>query len=493
MTEAMPDRATCAMRIGDEWRSGASQFDSIDPFTGRPWASVPEASKTDVDDAVGAARAAFDDGRWSRLPGAERGEAMRRLADLIQESADELALCEVRDNGKLLREMRDQARSLPAHYRYFAGLADKIDGRVVDTGRNNFFGMVLREPIGVVAAILPWNSPLLLLTFKIAPALAAGCTVVVKPSEQAPVSILRFAELVEQAGIPAGVFNTVSGSGKDVGQWLVSHPGVDKVSFTGSGATGSAIAAQAATHLAPTALELGAKSANIVFDDCDLDAAVNGLLAGIFAAAGQSCIAGSRALIQRGIADGVMTKLVERTRQIRLGDPRDPQTEMGPIAFPAQRDKIASFVEQARRDGATVVTGGRSTGDIDQFYEPTILSGLPTSSRVWQEEIFGPVLAVTLFDTEEEAVTLANATEYGLAAGVWTTDVRRALRLARRLVAGTVWINAYRTLNYAMPFGGLKRSGYGRENGVEAMHEFLTDKAVWIELSGATRDPFTIG
>ncbi|WP_208869552.1 aldehyde dehydrogenase [Micromonospora cremea] len=481
------------MRIGGEWRPAIRQFDSIDPFTGQPWASVPEATEADVDDAVAAARVAFDDGRWSRLPGAERGEALRRLADLILESADELALSEVRDNGKLLREMRDQVRSLPAHYRYFAGLADKIDGRVVDTGRDNYFGMVLREPIGVVAAILPWNSPLLLLTFKLAPALAAGCTVVVKPSEQAPVSILKFAELVDKAGIPAGVFNTVAGSGKDVGQWLVSNPGIDKVSFTGSGVTGAAIAAQAATHLAPTALELGAKSANIVFDDCEVDAAVNGLLAGIFAAAGQSCIAGSRALVQRGVADEVTAKLTERTRKIRLGDPRLTETEMGPIAFPAQRDKVASFVEQARVDGATVVTGGRTTGEIEQFYEPTILSNLPTTSRVWREEIFGPVLAVTVFDTEEDAVALANATDYGLAAGVWTTDVRRALRLARRLVAGTIWINAYRTLNYAMPFGGLKRSGYGRENGVEAMHEYLTDKAVWIELTGATRDPFTIG
>lgn len=448
---------------------------------------------SDVDDAVAAARAAFDGGRWSGLPGAERGEALRHLADLIHESADELALCEVRDNGKLLREMRDQVRSLPAHYRYFAGLADKIDGRVVDTGRHDFLGMVLREPIGVVAAVLPWNSPLLLMTFKIAPALAAGCTVVVKPSEQAPVSVLRFADLVDRAGIPAGVFNTVSGSGKDVGQRLVSHPGVDKVSFTGSGVTGAAIAAAAATHLAPTALELGAKSANIVFEDCDVDAAVNGLLAGIFAAAGQSCIAGSRALVQRGVAAEVTAKLAERARQIRLGDPRQARTEMGPIAFPAQRDKVASFVAQARADGATVVTGGRTTGERGQFYEPTILSDLPTTSRVWQEEIFGPVLAVTIFDSEEEAVTLANDTAYGLAAGVWTTDVRRAIRLARRLIAGTVWVNAYRTLNYAMPFGGLKQSGYGRENGVEAMHEYLTDKAVWIELSGTTRDPFTIG
>lgn len=481
------------MRVGGDWRGGASQFDSVDPYTGQAWASVPVASRGDVEDAVMAARTAFDDGRWSGLPGAQRGEALRRLADLIDQEADTLALCETRDNGKLLRETRDQVRSLSGHYRYFAGLADKIDGRVVDTGRANFLGLVLREPVGVVAAILPWNSPLLLMTFKLAPALAAGCTVVVKPSEQAPVSVLRFAELVERAGIPAGVFNTVSGPGPEPGQWLVSSPQVDKVSFTGSGATGSAIAAQAARNLTQTALELGGKSANIVFQDCDVDAAVNGLLSGIFAAAGQTCIAGSRALIDRQVAEEVLAKLADRARQIKLGDPRDPDTEMGPIAFPGQLDKIVRMVDQARDDGAVVRTGGRRAGDAGQFYEPTILEALPTSSTVWREEVFGPVLTVTLFDSDDEALELANATDYGLGAGVWTADLRRAMTMAKRLTAGTVWINAYRTLGYAMPFGGVKHSGYGRENGVEAMNEFLTDKAIWIELTGATRDPFTVG
>jgi aldehyde dehydrogenase (NAD+) len=481
------------MRIGAEWRAGTRQFCSIDPYTGEPWLSAPEATRQDVEDAVAAARAAFDRGPWRSMPGGRRAELLRRLADLIEQNADALALAETRDNGKLLREMRDQVRSLPAHYRYFAGLADKIDGRVVDTGRDNFVGFVLREPIGVVAAILPWNSPLLLLTFKIAPALAVGCTVVVKPSEHAPASILRFAELVEKAGFPPGVFNTVCGEAKEVGQWLVSSPQVDKVSFTGSGVTGRLVAAQAAEHLAPASLELGAKSANIVFADADLDAAVSGLLSGIFAAAGQSCVAGSRALIQRAVADVVIERLVERTRRITIGDPKDPATEMGPIAFGGQLDKVRRFVSIARADGGQILAGGDTAGDRDQFFLPTIVAGLPLTSRAWQEEIFGPVLSVRVFDDEEEAVELANGTVYGLAAGVWTTNVRRAFRLARRLVAGTVWINAYRTLGYAMPFGGLRHSGYGRENGVEALNEYLTDKSVWVEMSGAIRDPFTVG
>lgn len=484
---------TISMRIGAEWRTGEGQFSSIDPFTGKPWVRAPEATQGDVEDAVAAARDAFDNGPWRTMPGARRAEMMRRLADLIEENAESLALCETRDNGKVLREMRDQLMSLPGFYRYFAGLADKIDGRVVDTGRDNFIGVVLREPVGVVAAILPWNSPLLLMTFKIAPALAVGCTVVVKPSEQAPTSILRFAELVEKAGFPPGVFNTVSGEKKEVGQWLVSSPAVDKVSFTGSGATGRLIAAQAATHLACTSLELGAKSANILFADADIDGAVNGLLAGIFAAAGQSCVAGSRALIQRSIAPQVLQRLAERSKAIRIGDPKEPETEMGPIAFPAQLQKISYFARQARADGGEILVGGEAVGDRGQFFLPTIVTGLPTSSPVWQEEIFGPVLVVSEFDDEEEAVRLANGTCYGLAAGVWTNDVRRAFRMARQLVAGTVWINAYRTLGYAMPFGGLRDSGYGRDNGVEALSEYLTDKAIWLEMSGASRDPFTVG
>ena len=370
-----------SMRIGASWRPGRRTFASVDPYTGHEWITAPDADEQDVIDAVQAARYAFDEGPWPRMAGAERAKVLRRLADLIEANADDLALCETRDNGKLLREMRDQVLSLPAWYRYFGDLADKIDGRIVDTGRTNFMGLVLREPLGVIAAILPWNSPLLLMTFKVAPALAVGCTVVVKPSEQAPAGILRFAELTERAGLPPGVFNTVSGLGKDVGQWLASSERVDKVAFTGSGEVGRKIAAQAAEHLAPVSLELGAKSANIVFADSDVDAAVSGLLSGIFAAAGQSCVAGSRALIQRSVADEVLDKLVARTREIVLGDPTDAGTQMGPIAFPQHLDRINGFMKRARDDGAEVLVGGETDAQRPQFFPRPFCAACPSNPR----------------------------------------------------------------------------------------------------------------
>jgi acyl-CoA reductase-like NAD-dependent aldehyde dehydrogenase len=481
------------MKIGPEWRPGRKQFDTVDPYTGEPWASVPEGTKDDVNDAVAAARSAFDRGPWSDMLGKERAALMRRLADLIRENADELALSESRDNGKLLREMRAQMNSIPAWFDYFAGSADKIDGRVIDTGRRDYFGLTLREPVGVVAAILPWNSPLLLLTFKLAAALAAGCTIVAKPSEQAPVSILRLAELFDEAGFPAGVFNTVSGSDRRIGEWLVQHPDVDKVSFTGGETTGIAVARSAAEHLAPVSLELGGKSANIVFPDADVHAAVNGLIAGVFAAAGQTCIAGSRAFIHRSIYETVVDAVADRARSIVMGDPKDPQSEMGPICFSGQVAKIRNLVDEAILDGATVVAGGSDGGLGGLFYAPTVIADVRNDSRICREEVFGPVLAVLPFETEDEVVALSNDSRYGLAAGVWTSDVRRVMRMARSLRVGTVWVNGYRTLNYTMPFGGVKASGYGRENGMEGLSEFLRDKAIWIETSGDVRDPFIIG
>jgi aldehyde dehydrogenase (NAD+) len=481
-----------SMQIGAERRPGTGTFESIDPYTGEPWAVVPEATRADVDDAVAAARAAFE-GEWGALTGTARGRLLRRLGEVITESADDLAIAETRDNGKLLREMSGQVRGLPAWYEYYAGLADKIDGRVVDTGRGDFFGYVSREPVGVVGSILPWNSPLLLLTFKLAPALAAGCTMIAKPSEQAPVSILLLAELFEKAGFPPGVFNTVSGASRQVGEWLSSHPGVDHVSFTGSEATGAAVAKAAAGHLAPATLELGGKSANIVFPDADLAAAANGLVAGIFAAAGQTCIAGSRGLVHEDVYDEILERVADRATRIVMGDPQQPETEMGPICFPGQLQKIQKFVQEARDSGARIVTGGddREMGGL--FFAPTIIADVTNDSAVCQEEIFGPVLSMLRFKDEEEAVTLANDSRYGLAAGLWTRDIQRVFRMTKKLRVGTVWVNAYRTLNFAMPFGGVKASGFGRENGSEGLHEYLRDKAVWIETTGGTRDPFVLG
>jgi aldehyde dehydrogenase (NAD+) len=481
-----------SMQIGAERRPGTSTFSSIDPYTGEPWAVLPEATRGDVDDAVAAARAAFE-GEWGALTGTARGRLLRRLGELIAESADDLAIAETQDNGKLLREMGGQVRGLPAWYDYYAGLADKIDGRVVDTGRGDFFGYVSREPVGVVASILPWNSPLLLLTFKLAPALAAGCTMIAKPSEQAPVSILLLAELFEKAGFPPGVFNTVSGASRQVGEWLVSHPGVDHVSFTGSEATGAAVAKAAAGHLAPATLELGGKSANIVFPDADLTAAANGLVAGIFAAAGQTCIAGSRGLVHEDVYDEILERVADRAGRIVMGDPQQPETEMGPICFPGQLQKIQKFVTEARDSGARIVTGGNDREMGGLFYAPTIIADVTNDAAVCQEEIFGPVLSMLRFKDEEQAVTLANDSRYGLAAGLWTRDIQRVFRMTKKLRVGTVWVNAYRTLNFAMPFGGVKASGFGRENGSEGLHEYLRDKAVWIETTGGTRDPFVLG
>jgi aldehyde dehydrogenase (NAD+) len=484
------------MLIDGAWVEAASGefFESINPFTAQPWALIPRGAKADVDRAVASAKKAFYGKAWRGLTASARGAMLRRLGDLVAAEADRLAEIETTDNGKLLSEMRVQLQYAPKWFHYFAGLADKIEGRVLPVDKPGFFNYTREEPLGVVAAITPWNSPLLLAAWKLAPALAAGNTVVLKPSEHSSVSALAFGELFEKACFPPGVVNIVTGFGGEVGEPLLTHPDVAKVAFTGGDRTGQAVYEQAARGIKRVTLELGGKSANVVFDDADLDAAVNGVVAGIFAATGQTCIAGSRALIHRPIFDAFADRLVNLARSARMGNPLDLSTQVGPITTRPQYEKVLDYMNIAKKEGAVCVLGGgpasRPECGTGWFVEPTIFSGVRQEMRIANEEVFGPLLALIPFDDEEDAIRIANSTIYGLAAGVWTSSMRRAFTMSERLEAGTVWVNCYRVTSYMTPFGGYKRSGFGREGGMEAIREYLQTKSVWIDISGTTQNPF---
>lgn len=464
-------------------------FDSEDPFTGRAWASIPHCDSQDVDRAVDAASEAFRDGPWSRMSAAERGRLLVRVGQLAAERAELLAQIETRDTGKRLVESLPQMRALADWFFYYGGLADKVEGRVVPSDPARSFNYTLREPLGVVVAITPWNSPVMIGTWKIAPALAAGNTVVIKPSEHASASTLALMELFRDAGFPPGVVNVVTGFPDECGERLVAHPKVAKISFTGSDTGGRAINRRAAGDFKRVTMELGGKSPQVVFADADLDNAVHGVMAGVFLSNGQTCVAGSRLLLERGLADAFLEQLVNKVSGLRMGDPFDQATQIGPIANRAQFERVLEFIDETTAAGARCLYGGRTDEHRGLFVKPTIFTGVRPDMRIAREEVFGPVLAVMTFDDEQEAVAMANDTPYGLAAGVWTTDMYRAQRLIRGLECGTVYVNTYRSVATASPVGGYKASGFGRENGIEAMDEFLQTKCVWIGTDEHIPDP----
>ncbi len=474
--------------------AGGQYFDSSDPVTGEVWAEIARGQAEDVDAACEAAHRAFEAPEWRGLSASARGRLMRRLGDLILENADWLAAVEMKDNGKLIAELGNQMRYMANYYYYYGGLADKIEGATIPTDKPGVFNFTRYEPIGVVACIMPWNSPLPLTSLKLAPALAAGNTVVLKPSEFTSASLLEFVKLVELAGFPKGVVNVVTGFGHEMGNALVSHKLVERIAFTGGPEAGRIINEQAARSMKRVTMELGGKSPNIIFEDADLDQAVKGAVAGIFAASGQTCVAGSRLLLQRSIHDAFLDRLVDFLKGIRFGHPNDPETQIAPISTVPQMEKIEAYVRIAQEEGARLVRGGRRAEvpgyPNGLFYEPTIFADVTNDMRIAQEEVFGPVLSVIPFEDEDDAVRIANDIDFGLAAGIWTRDLARGVRMTERVRAGTIWVNNYRSTSTTSPFGGFKMSGTGREGGIPGMMEYLELKSVWISTDVEIPNPF---
>jgi acyl-CoA reductase-like NAD-dependent aldehyde dehydrogenase len=487
------------MLVDGVWQDSASGewIESIEPFSGEVIAEVPGGNAADADRAVMAAYRAFRAPAWSELTATQRGALLRKLGDLIERDAVRLADIERSCNGKNITEVTGQVKNVAQWFYYYSGLADKIQGAVVPINKNGVFNYIRHEPLGVVVAITPWNSPLALTAWKMAPALACGNTIVIKPSEFTSPPLLELAALALEAGFPPGVVNVVTGYGNEVGAALISHPKTAKIAFTGGDAGGQKVAEAAAKGFKKITLELGGKSANIVFADADFEQAVNGAIAGIFGAAGQTCMAGSRLLVERSIHDRFVARLVEVAGAARIGDPADAATQVGPIATRAQFDKILAYIEIARQEGAVCVLGGHALSGPQygqgQFIAPTIFTGVSNTMRIACEEVFGPILSVIPFDSVEHALEIANDSEFGLAAAVWTTDLHKAIYCSDRIEAGTVWVNNYRATSFTTPFGGYKRSGIGREGGLEGAQEYLQSKSVWITTRPNKENAFVLG
>ncbi len=479
--------------IGGVFSDGAGRFDSLDPATGKVWAQMPDASAEDVNHAVEAAEQAFFSREWAGMTATARGKLLHRLADLIAENARRLAELETRDTGKIIRETSAQVAYVAEYYRYYAGLADKIEGAHLPIDKPDMEVWLRREPIGVVAAIVPWNSQLFLSAVKIGPALAAGCTVVLKASEEGPAPMLEFARIFDQVGFPKGVLNIITG-GPAAGATLTGHPKVAHIAFTGGPETARHIVRNSAKNLASTSLELGGKSPFIVFEDADIESAVNAQVSGIFAATGQSCVAGSRLVVQASIKDAFLARLKEKAEAVIIGAPDDMATEVGPLCTKRQRDVAVDLIERSIAQGAKLVTGGKPV-DLDGFFfPPTILdcSGVPDADSL-TNEFFGPVLSVTTFETEAEAIAIANDTKFGLASGLFTQNLTRAHRMIRAIRAGIVWVNTYRAVSPIAPFGGHGLSGHGREGGLQAALDYTKIKSVWLRTSDdPIPDPFVM-
>jgi len=493
----MAELKSYQMYINGEWVNAkdGKTLESVNPSTGKSWAIIPEASEIDVDAAVQSAHRAFTEGPWSKMTATERGKLLRRLADVLAEHSENLGHTETVDTGKLFKETRWQARYISDFFHYYAGLADKVQGDTLPIDKPNMWTITMREPLGVVAAVVPWNSQLFLAAVKIAPALAAGNTVVLKASEHASAPMLEFAKVFEEADFPPGVLNVVTGLGEPCGRALTSHPLVDRISFTGGPETARQVIRNSAENFAEVSLELGGKSPVIVFEDADLESATNGVLLSIFSASGQSCVAGSRLLLHEKIHDEVLGEVAKRAANIRIGDPLDEASQMGPLATLGQLHNIQNALAEATSSGARLVHGGQQPEGLGDgwYYEPTVVACPSQNLGIVRNELFGPVVSALRFRDEEEAIRLANDSRFGLAAGVFSGNLGRALRVTQALRCGIVWVNTYRMVSPLAPFGGYKNSGYGRESGLQAIYDYTRPKTVWLNTSpDPIADPFVM-